>query len=164
MKLSKFHQQVLLQWKMMFKHNFSPHNVPLWNNRAILSRKKSVFMEDWMVKQIWSITHLMDGTGEILVLDDFNAKYNTNCSIEIYKKVTQNIPKVLLHSIKNMLNIPTPNLHKIKIEDMDLVNDKCNNKFLRQYLVNTFYPSLAKSTLTLKDYDKSKYQLFVQNI
>lgn len=55
-----------------------------------------------------------------------------------------------------MLNIPTPNLHRIKIEDMDLVNEKCNNTFLRQYLFNTFYPSIAKSTLILKDYDKSK--------
>lgn len=41
-KLSQFYQQVLLQWKMIFKHNFNPHNVPLWNNRAILSRREGL--------------------------------------------------------------------------------------------------------------------------
>ena len=41
-KLSKFYQQVLLNCKIMFKHNFRPHNVPLWNNRVILSRRREV--------------------------------------------------------------------------------------------------------------------------
>lgn len=65
-KLSTFHQQVLLQWKMIFKHNFRPHNVPLWDNRLILCRKKSIFMEDWIEKQMWSIVHIIDGSGNIL--------------------------------------------------------------------------------------------------
>jgi len=26
-----FIKQVLLYWKMIYKHNFSPHNIPLWN-------------------------------------------------------------------------------------------------------------------------------------
>ena len=117
-KLSKFHQQVLLNWKMMFKHNFSPHNVPLWNNRVILSRGRSMIMEDWMTKQIWSVIYIMDGNGNILELNDFNAKYNTSCSSGIYEKVSQNVPKALLQSIRNNIwNIPTPNLHKVKIDD-----------------------------------------------
>lgn len=29
---SAFHQQVLLYWKLLFKHNFMPHNTPVWNN------------------------------------------------------------------------------------------------------------------------------------
>ena len=84
---------------MMFKHNFSPHNVPLRNNRVILSRRKSISMEDWMEKQIWSITHLLDNNGNILDLNEFNTKYNINCSIEVYTKVTQNIPRILIQSI-----------------------------------------------------------------
>ncbi|OOO00292.1 MAG: hypothetical protein ATN35_08065 [Epulopiscium sp. Nele67-Bin004] len=40
-KLSKFHEQVLLYWKMIFKHNFTPHNSPIWNNRYILVKRKS---------------------------------------------------------------------------------------------------------------------------
>lgn len=74
-KVSAFHQQVLLHWKMMYKHNFSP-NVPLWNNRVILSRRKSIFMEDLMNKHIWSIMHLLDENGNILKLDEFNHLYS----------------------------------------------------------------------------------------
>ena len=67
-------------------------------------------MEDWMTKQIWSVIYIMDGNGNILELNDFNAKYNMSCSNEIYKKVSQNVPKAFLQSIKNIWNIPTPNL------------------------------------------------------
>lgn len=42
-KLSDFHQQVLLYWKLLFKHNFTPHNTPVWNNRYIKFGRKSVF-------------------------------------------------------------------------------------------------------------------------
>lgn len=34
-KLSKFHMQVLLYWKMLHKHNFSPHEATIWKNRCI---------------------------------------------------------------------------------------------------------------------------------
>ena len=37
-----------------------------------------------MTKQIWSVIHIMDGNGNILKLNDLNAKYNTSCSNEIY--------------------------------------------------------------------------------
>ena len=98
-----------------------------------------------MTKQIWSVLHIMDGNGNILELNDFNAKYSTSCSNEIHKNVSQNVPKFFLQSIKNnFLNIPTPNLHKVKIDDLDLVNEKCN-KFLRQCLVNTLYPGRTNS-------------------
>ncbi len=114
-------------------------------------------MEDWMEKQIWSIVRIMDGSGNILELDEFNTQYNTDCSIETYKKVTQNIPSALIQLIKNnLLNITIPRLHKIKIDYVDLVNEKCNNKFLRQYLVNTLYPGRTRSTLILRDFDKSE--------
>ena len=72
-------------------------------------------------------------------------------------KKSQNIPKALVQSIKNnILNIPIPNLHKVKIDDLDPVNKKCNDKFLRQYLVNTLSPGRTKSSLNLKDYNKSE--------
>ena len=65
-------------------------------------------MEDWMEKQIWSITHLLDQNGNILDLNEFNTKYNIDCSIEVYKNVT-NIPRILIQLIKNnILSMPTP--------------------------------------------------------
>lgn len=62
-KLSDFHQQVLLYWNLIYKHNFTPHNTPLWNNRYILSNRKSLFLDTWMEKGIWSVSQLMNGSG-----------------------------------------------------------------------------------------------------
>jgi len=98
----------------MFKHNFSPHNVPLWNNRVLLYRRKSMFLKDWWEKEIRSIVHILDENGNILELEEFNSKYNINCSFVDYNKVTQNIPKVLVQAIKDsIMNIASPELHKI---------------------------------------------------
>lgn len=36
LKLSAFHQQILLFWKLIHTHNFTPHNTPIWNNKYIL--------------------------------------------------------------------------------------------------------------------------------
>lgn len=41
-KLAKYRQQVLLSWKLLYKHNFTPHNIPLWINRYILHKGNSV--------------------------------------------------------------------------------------------------------------------------
>lgn len=73
-KLSQFHQQVLLYWKILYKHNFTPHNTPLWNNRYITVRNKSVYDKDWMEKGIWSVSHLMENSG-IMSYENFCAKY-----------------------------------------------------------------------------------------
>ncbi len=45
LKLSLFHQQVLLCFKLV--HNFSPHKSCIWNNRFILHHNKSLFYENW---------------------------------------------------------------------------------------------------------------------
>lgn len=52
-----------------------------------------------MDKGIWSIVHLLDVNGEIPPLDDLNNKQSTNSSID-YRKVTNNIPRALIHSVK----------------------------------------------------------------
>ncbi|XP_013880610.1 uncharacterized protein LOC106529676 [Austrofundulus limnaeus] len=154
LQLSTFHQQVLLQWKMMFKHNFSPHNVPIWNNRVILSGRKSMFMEEWWHKQIWSITRLLDDNGNVFNLEEFNCKYGIDCLKKNCEKVVRNIPEVLIQLIKNNLsNSSSPRLHKIKIDYVDIVDKKCNNKFLSQYLINTIYPGKTRNTLTLQNFD-----------
>ncbi len=51
-KLSKFHQQVLLAWKISFHHNFSPHKMLLWNNCLITSRNKSLYLHRWFERNI----------------------------------------------------------------------------------------------------------------
>ena len=55
-KTSDCHQQVLLYWNLLSKHfiyyistykhykHFTPNNSPLWNNRYILTNRKSLFL------------------------------------------------------------------------------------------------------------------------
>ena len=50
-KLSNFHKQALLFGKMLFTHNFSPHNSFLWNNRVITINRKSIFKLTGLLKE-----------------------------------------------------------------------------------------------------------------
>lgn len=68
-KISKVSFTNKSYWKIIYTHNFSPHNVLLWNNRVIWSKRKSIFMDNWMEKQIWWIVHLLDESGNLLKLD-----------------------------------------------------------------------------------------------
>lgn len=43
LKLSNFHQQVLLAWALIYKHNFSPQRCYIWNNCNILYKIKSLY-------------------------------------------------------------------------------------------------------------------------
>lgn len=63
---SKLHQQVLLYWKMIYKHNVTPHNSPIWNNTSVLFQRKSGCCYDWTERGVWSILHLMDSSGRFL--------------------------------------------------------------------------------------------------
>ncbi len=39
-----------------------------------------MFFQDWMDKGVWSIVHVMDGDGNVLIYDDFCVKYNIICT------------------------------------------------------------------------------------
>lgn len=131
-KLLAFHQQVLFYWKMIYKHNFSPHHIPLWNNRVILRRRKSVFMEGWMEKQIWSIFHMLEENGYLLKYEDFCRKYKMVCTQVDYRNVVDNIPTAMINLIRNnFAQTPTPKLHKIII-DTNFLDKKCNNLFFKK--------------------------------
>lgn len=86
-KLSEFHKQVLLYWKMLFKHNFTPHNSPIWNNRYILMNRKSIFIQDWLSKGVWAIAHFVDKEGHVLEHQDFCQKFNIQCSKSKFNKI-----------------------------------------------------------------------------
>ena len=59
-KLSAFHQQALLYWKLIYNHNFTPHNTPVWNNRYIRLSRKSVYIEEWKSNGIWAVAHFLE--------------------------------------------------------------------------------------------------------
>lgn len=82
-KLSAFHQQVLLYWKLIYNHNFTPHNTPVWNNRYIRLSRKSVYIEEWRSKDIWAVAHFMDETGNMLQHEEFCKNINFNVMLSI---------------------------------------------------------------------------------
>lgn len=94
-KISSFHYQTLFYWKMIYKHNFSPHNIPIWNCRYILHNRKSLFIQNRLDKGIWSVSHLLDCNGNLLSFEDFCAKFNI-IDKQQYKKVFNAIPKQVL--------------------------------------------------------------------
>ncbi len=59
LKLSHFHQQVLLAWTLIYKHNFSPQSCFIWNNCNIVYKNPhsslhfGLFIELEKVAQIY---------------------------------------------------------------------------------------------------------------
>uniref|UniRef100_A0A1A7XB67 Reverse transcriptase domain-containing protein n=2 Tax=Iconisemion striatum TaxID=60296 RepID=A0A1A7XB67_9TELE len=141
-KLSKFHEQVLQYWKLIYKHNFTPHNTPIWNNRYILIKKKSFYFKDWDDQGIWSILHLMDDNGNLLNFVDFTQKYAITCTIKQYTDVINAIPPAIICSLKGFLLYThlVPQMPVLMVQDCPFVDKKCNNKFLRTVLTNATFP------------------------
>ncbi len=52
-KLSTFHAQALLAWKLIYKHNFSPQRYFIWNNRCILYKHKSIFWKTGLIRVLF---------------------------------------------------------------------------------------------------------------
>lgn len=149
-KLSKFHQQVLLYWKLIFKHNFSPHNTPIWNNQYLLIKRKSFYWKEWADQGIWSIRHLIDNRGNILDLIAFNNKYNLNCTQDKYNKVIKAIPRAILINIKGSLYYQRMIPH---LQDCTFLSDKCSkNQFSRSILTKACFPSSLKRRYLLERY------------
>ncbi len=51
-KLARFHKQALKAWTLAYKHNFSPRIYYIWNNRDILYKHKSLFLNVWFENNI----------------------------------------------------------------------------------------------------------------
>ncbi len=134
MKLSNFHKQALDSWKLIFKHHFSPHII--WNNRYVLSARKSVFFPDWFSKGIVFISDLISNSGDFYTYVDFLNKYGINASKRDYTILTNSIPPKLLFLIKSYkiycnlcLIIP-----RLFIQGVNIMDNKCTNKFLRNFV------------------------------
>ena len=144
-KLSLFHSQTLLYWKMLYKYNFTPHDVSIWNCRFILSRNNSLFFSEWMEKNIWSVTHLLDESGRVLPFDEFCAKFNFQCNRNQFDKVIKSIPIAFLQMVKNTFPyMATPlQLPSLTIDGRDFSSGTLPNKVIRGLLTYTLYPLQA---------------------
>ena len=102
-KLSKFHQQALLAWKLAFVHNFSPHKTFLWNNCNIVIRNKSLFFPNWFHRDLNHILNLFDNSGDMLSYEQFMNVHNFPIPFREFNSLTRAIPNGLILLIKNHL-------------------------------------------------------------
>ncbi len=75
-KLSNFHEQMLLSWSLIYKHNFSPHRYYIWNNRNTLYKHKMLFLENWVKHGIYLVNQLININGELMSYSEFLHKRN----------------------------------------------------------------------------------------
>ncbi|XP_013856001.1 uncharacterized protein LOC106511813 [Austrofundulus limnaeus] len=125
---------------MIYKHNFSPHNIPIWNCRYILHNRKSLFLQNWLDKDIWSVMHLIDRTGNILKFEDFYSKFNINDKKQ-YKKVVNAIPQAIITIASNLdTNIADLKLPSLLIDNKNLLDSKINNITIRLIFNEKLHP------------------------
>jgi len=145
-KSSKFLQQVLLYWKIFYNHNFTPHNTPLWNNRYIMVRNKSLFDKIWLEKVIWAVSHLIDSNTGIISYEHFCIKYNFICNRASFESITKAIAKAVVCQIKEILSYSVsiiPHLPVLLVEGCDFKGSQLSNKTVRNKCNHISYPLLV---------------------
>ncbi len=153
---SSFHQQVLLYRKLLYNHNFTPHRTPIWNNRFILFRYKSLCILDWLEKGVWSVLHLMNEDGRLLSFSDFCSKYILRCERKQFERVLNAIPKSLINLVQNtFVNIPGGSCELLSLlfngKDLKAMHP---NKLIRSCFNSVLYPTSLCQNGILQAYDK----------
>lgn len=145
-KLSLFHQQVLLYWNLLYNHNFTPHNTPIWNNRYITVKRKSLYNKDWLDKGIWSLIHLVESDGSVMSYETFCLKYDLVVNRSYFTSIVKAIPNSVLELTKGIvlssINI-TPRLPHLLVGGCDFENIKIPNKTIRKMYNDIAYPLLS---------------------
>lgn len=156
-KLSTFHQQVLLFWKLAHTHNFTPHNASIWNNKYILHRNRSLCYKNWLNRSIWSVRDLMDEQGNILDYNAFTLKHGFACHPKEFFIVVNAIPSGIKMLMKSSLSYSEvkPVLPALYIGDFQFKSDSCTNKYIRQVILKTCYPCQVKRNKLDHMFDKN---------
>lgn len=112
---------------MVFTHNFSPHGATLWNNRAIVLNRKTLFIPSWYENNIIFITDIFDSHGQVLTFSDFKTTFSIQSSIRDFKNVCKALPVALLNFIQNYLHYSARQrtLPKIQLNQISLNDKKC---------------------------------------
>ncbi len=135
-KLANFHKQALLAWKMLYKHNFSPTNYYIWNNRSIQYKNKLLYNKSWVDNGIILVSQLMKTNGQLFSYEEFIDKFGFAVTPKEYNIVFNAIPRnflqLLIGSITE-INVSIPN--SIFLGGVDITKDKCSNKYIRYLLV-----------------------------
>ena len=106
-KLANFHKQILLSWSLVYKHNFSPHRYYIWNNRDILYKHRSLFIENWFTHGITLVSQLFGSNGTLLSYSEFLNKYTFPVPPKEYAIVFDAIPSGVIMLFKNVMTQET---------------------------------------------------------
>uniref|UniRef100_A0A3B3BAV7 Reverse transcriptase domain-containing protein n=1 Tax=Oryzias melastigma TaxID=30732 RepID=A0A3B3BAV7_ORYME len=92
LKLSAYHKQMLLAWSMIYKHNFSPHRFYIWNNRYILYKNQTIFIQQWFYNNIRLVSQLFNQQGQLYTYTEFIQYYQIPVSVKDFSVVVDAIP------------------------------------------------------------------------
>lgn len=174
-KLSQFHQQILLAWTLIYKHNFSPHRCYIWNNKNILFKRKSIFYKHWFSNGLIFVGQLFDKDGMLFRYSEFLSTYNIPVTPKEFATVMDAIPSGLCMLFKNNTLIlrydPLPEPVKTPIGEICFTGKKSHSYKVRALLVESIActPSVVSywnsffDNLNWKPIWSMQYKLFVTN-
>ncbi len=136
-KLSSFHKQMLLAWCLIYKHNFTPHRFFIWNNKYILYKNKSIFLQQWFDSNIVLLSQLFDQHGRLYNYAEFMQRYGIPVTPKDFSIVFDAVPSGVISLFKNpdshnnlpiLLNVTETAIGKACF----MSNNKNRNKIIRQ--------------------------------
>uniref|UniRef100_A0A3P9KLZ3 Reverse transcriptase domain-containing protein n=1 Tax=Oryzias latipes TaxID=8090 RepID=A0A3P9KLZ3_ORYLA len=149
-KLSSFHKQMLLAWSMIYKHNFSPHRFYIWNNRYILYKNKTIFIQQWFDNNIRLVSQLFNQQGQLYTYTEFLQFYQIPVSMKDFSVVFDAVSLNLTYLYKGT---PTPSAPQPQLHVTDTAVGKLcfsalrnQNKAIRrlfQQELKTEYPAIT---------------------
>ncbi len=110
-KLSTFHAQALLAWKLIYKNNFSPQSYFIWNNRCIVYKHRSIFLKNWFDKGIVLVSHLFNTQGYLMTYEEFLVHFNFPVTPKEFSLVFSAINLCIVSLFRD-----------VKLVDMPIVN------------------------------------------
>lgn len=111
---------------MIYKHNFTPHSSPIWNNRCILV--------EWVERGVWSILHLMDSSGNFFNYNVFTNTFNVKCTKKQFSMVIKAIPQAIGNLVRGMLHyeVAEARMPALYIGELNFKERTCANKMIRE--------------------------------
>lgn len=160
-KMASFHRQAFLSWSLIFKHNFSPNKYYIWNNKDILFKHKSLFIDYWFNNNIIFVDQLFNRDGCLYSYNEFLEEYKIPVSPGDYAKVFGAISSGVCMLYRAQPRLDTQQLTLLSLTDTSVgkicfsCNNGKNNKLIR---------SLFKKDIITVPYVVPYWNKFVQNI
>ena len=117
-----FYKDILETWASHNNTKCSHNHFILWNNKDIISGKKSFFYQDWYEHNILHIGDLLDDNGDILQYHILINKFNLSNCLSKYTKLIAAIPLRIRVEAKNLwLGSEYPTFNKLDLNNPHLL-------------------------------------------